>query len=528
MATLRRCLTMAGAALALVIPGAYAQDSLQTARVTYLSGQSVYIDAGSARGVRPGMAIEVLRGGAPVADLEVTVVSTSRASCRIVRSSVELVVGDLVRFHAAAPVVAAGDSSDSSRAVTRTPPRHARALGLHGRVGARYLLSRYGGGAEGDVTQPSADVRLYGEHIAGSPVGVFVDARARRTTTTQSDASDVDGSTRVYQLAVQVNPVGSPARLTIGRQFATTLSAINLFDGATLAFDRARWSVGVLAGTEPDQLNMGYSTEYRQYGAYTQLHNAPGAHRTWSVTLGAIGSYAHGESNREFLYVQGVYVDRRLSVFVAQEVDHNSQWKQDLGESAISPTSTFATVRVRATDVLSLFAGVDNRRQVRLYRDFVNPETEFDDSFRRGAWGGVQLSGWHHLLLSADARTTSGGPAGTARAYTASAGVAQLFPVDLSLSYRGTRYTSETLDGWLHSGSLGITPLGRLRLDLNGGVRNEHDALDIPERSTLTWVGLDADLGIGRSWYLMLSGYHEREQGGGWTEQGYAGLSFRF
>jgi hypothetical protein len=226
--------------------------------------------------------------------------------------------------------------------------------------------------------------------------------------------------------------------------------------------------------------------------------------------------------------VQGIYVDRRLSVFVAQEVDHNSAWKQDLGERAISPTSTFATVRVRATNEVSLFAGVDNRRQVRLYRDFVNPETEFDDAFRRGAWGGVQLSGWHHLMLSADARTTSGGEAGTARAYTASAGVAQLFPVDLTVGYRGTRYTSRDLDGWLHSVSLGATPAGRLRVDLNGGVRTERDALDIPERSTLTWLGLDLDLGVGRSWYLMLSGYHEREDGGGWTEQGYAGLSFRF
>ena len=39
---------------------------------------------------------------------------------------------------------------------------------------------------------------------------------------------------------------------------------------------------------------------------------------------------------------------------------------------------------------VSLNAGWDSRRNVRLYRDLVSPATDFDDTYRQGYWGGVE------------------------------------------------------------------------------------------------------------------------------------------
>ena len=71
-----------------------------------------------------------------------------------------------------------------------------------------------------------------------------------------------------------------------------------------------------------------------------------------------------------------------------------------------------------------------------------------------------------------------------------------------------------------------------LTLDLTGGVRH-----DVPAAGTagaamasalnVQWLELDADIAIGRSWYLLLSVSRER---GGWegSDQMYSALTYRF
>jgi hypothetical protein len=189
-------------------------------------------------------------------------------------------------------------------------------------------------------------------------------------------------------------------------------------------------------------------------------------------------------------------------------------------------------VQFRLADFLSLNGGVDNRRNVRLYRDYVSPETTFDDSFRQGVWGGLYLSAGPHFRAGADARRSSGGPAGNADSYTGSLGVDQLTSLGMAVRARSTHYASPQLNGWLHALSLGATPVGRLHLELNGGVRTEHGPLStaLPADSGLThirWYGIDADIGLGRSWYLLVSGTRTR---GGFesNDQLFTSLSLRF
>jgi len=103
MLPLRACHTGVLLLVALLlgaVGGALAGDGLpeRIASITYLTSSTVYIGAGRDDGIDQGDVLEVVRDGTIVARLEVTDLSSRRASCRIVSGEVELIVGDDVRF----------------------------------------------------------------------------------------------------------------------------------------------------------------------------------------------------------------------------------------------------------------------------------------------------------------------------------------------------------------------------------------------------------------------------------------------
>lgn len=522
-----RTTTLLLGALALATPLA-AQDSAATrsARITYLTSTTAYLDAGREDGLATGALLDVRRQGASVGALRVTDLSSHRAAGEIVRADQPLAVGDSawyvpVAAPAEAQVAQAGDAS-----AARRRGRHPDAL--RGRIGVRYLYSSAAGGAR-DLSQPALDVRLDGTNLGGTPLGLAVDVRARWTNTGGTGAVTTnDGVARVYQAALLVESAKSPVRAVVGRQLSPTIATVSFLDGALVEARGKSWAVGAIGGTEPDPVTFAWSKDITDVGGYVQLRSPVGAAKRWNATLGAVGSYTESRANREFAYLQGSYLDRNVSAFLAQELDYYRPWKVALGEkSSLSPTSTFASLRVRVSDGVSLSAGYDNRRNVRLFRDAVNPETVFDDSFRQGVWGGAFFSFARHLHLGLDARTSDGGTAGHADLYSVTMGATNLGRAGLSIRGRGTRYQNAVQDGWLGSLSVGVSPGSRLSLEVNGGLRSEHNAAADPATQQVTWVGGYADFSLLRSLYLMVSATHESGALEG-SDQGYLSLTWRF
>jgi hypothetical protein len=505
------------------------QDSVATRPVviTYLTTTTAYVDAGRQDGLHEGDTLRVIRGGSEAGRLQVTYIASRQAACEILVQTSPLLVGDTVDVvRKAAPpaptqAVAAGASSSYAPA-----SRHS-GTGIRGRMGARYLgvWQRDGSGAH--FSQPSFDVRLDAQSLGGSPVGFVLDLRTRRTVASMTDgARVVDGRTRVYQGALFLATPGAPVRVTAGRQFSSALSSVTLFDGVMAELARPSWGIGGFAGSEPEPGDLGYSTDVRDYGGYVQLHSRADATSRWTTTLGAVGSYQAGVTNREFLYLQAGYSNRRLSLFGTQEVDYYRAWKQAMGERAWSPTGTFGTLRYELSPSVSVNAGYDSRRNVRLYRDAVTPETAFDDAFRQGVWGGLWVrSGPGRIGI--DARSSSGGSAGQTRSYTLSLGLDRLTALRLGLRSRTTHYSGPRQSGWLQSLSVDVMPAPPLRLALNGGVRVIRDPLADPLQYSVGWLGADVDLNLGRHWYVMCSGTHE-SGGLDSNDQLFGGLSYRF
>lgn len=492
------------------------------ARITYLSGASAYLEAGTRDGIREGTKFDVIRGGETIGALVAEFVSTTRASCKVDTASKPLAIGDSVRY---VPARADARAAEAGAAVATARPRRSSATALRGRIGLRYLVLDPGFG--NPLTQPALDLRLDGQHLGGTPFGIATDIRAQRSSSTSNSSLAAGNVTRVYQAALIFNPINAATRITVGRQFTAALSSVGLFDGVALDFDHPRWSVGAFGGYEPDQATFGLSNVTREYGAYAQLHNRPAQSPLWSFTMGGVGSYSLGQIDREFAFVRATYNDRHLSVYATQELDINRDWKSATEGSATTPTASFVTVLLSLTDALSISAGMDNRRNVRLYRDFITPEIAFDDSFRQGEWGGAMLNLGGHLRISADARRSSGGSTGETQSLTGSFSLYRLTPLQIGMHARATNFTGTLSDGRLQSASLDINPFSFLRFEFSGGMRDSWQTLDPAVVSHLTWTGIDADIGIGRSVYLMLSTYRET----GTTDhslQSFASLSYRF
>ena len=492
--------------------------------ITYLSGGTVYLEVGTKQGVREGTPMDVVRAGEVIAQLVAKYVSSTRTACTITSGTTPLVVGDSVRFHpaAAAATVAGNPASPSSAAAARR-----RVAPLRGRLGLRYLVIQEADGTT--LTQPAVDLRLDGTRLGGTGIGLNVDVRAQRTEVTGglSTGAAPTQLTRVYSAALTLQPGLTGARWSLGRQFATALSPIGIFDGAALDLNFDHWSTGALAGTQPDAASFSPSGEITEYGVWVQRHNARGSQTPWTATVGAIGSYDFGQINREFAYLRTTYNSRRFSLYAAEEVDANRGWKLAVEGSAITPTSTFATAQFNVSDALSMSPGVDSRRTVRLYRDFVNPEITFDDAFRQGSWGELSLRVSSQVRLSTDARWSDGGTSGTAQAITASLFANRITPLHLGLRARTTQYTGPLSAGSLTSVALDAAPSNALRLSVNAGVRSSSVPGSGVAAMQLTWTGADLDLALGRSVYLMLSTY--RETGTPTASiQTYAALSWRF
>jgi hypothetical protein len=496
------------------------------AHVTYLTLSSAYVDAGTAEGLVEGGRLEVMRGDSIIAVLQARFVATHKAACEIVSAAVRLAVGDTARF---VPVSGARDTMlVVVERPTRSPASSDRAGAIRGRVGLYYLTVQQLDGSGAVFTQPSGDIRLSGSRLGGSGVGLTADVRGRRVTQTRADGlgTDVRNQTRVYQAALSWSAPGSPLRLALGRQFAPGIPPVGLVDGVSARLDFRGWSGGVFAGTQPEPVNLGFSGAITEVGASLERHSRAADPARWSLVTGLSGSYEHGAANREFLYLQAQYATSRVSLYAAHELDYYRASRRVGGERAISPTSSFASVQLHLSDMFSLTAGVDNRRNVRLYRDVVNPETVFDDAFRRGVWAGVSTRLGERVRATIDARVNRGGATGPVDSYTLFVSATPSAPVGLSLRSRSTRFVTTTRAGWLQSLALGVSPWSGGDLALSGGARLERDR-GAGTTTSLRWVSADLDVSLARTWYLLVSAYREW---GGFEAHAlvYGGLSYRF
>jgi hypothetical protein len=507
--------------------------SMRSTRISYLAGGSVYLDAGQADGLDVGDTVEVTRGDATIARLRVTFVSSRRASCDTLWTRQPLALGDAALFRGDVKrqvavqdsVRSATASADSIRtAAVLAPPRSRAAIRSarwRGRVGGRWLS--VGTDGSNSYQQPGLELRMDGRDALSGHADVALDVRGRRTVSTSTSGTLTDQFSRVYRASTTFRDHDNRRRLTLGRQTSPTLASISLFDGALLEWSNDRRTVGAFGGTQPDPVRLAWSGELVEGGVFAEWHQPPLAARRWSVSTGGVTSRAGHDVNRDFLFAQGWWFSRGGSASLAQEVDVNSGWKRSMGEPPLSWTSTFATVRVPVTPQLALQSGYDNRRNVRLWRDRVTPETEFDDRYRQGTWAGATLELAQHVRGGAEYRNGSGGD--RSDTWSVNAELYRITRWQASTHSRFSAFTSPGVQSQLVSLGVGVDPMPQSHFEFNVGTRSTRDVLSGINESE-RWQGVDLDLSLGARWYV--NGGYELQQGlAGNTRQVQAGISVR-
>jgi hypothetical protein len=460
--------------------------------------------------------------------LKVRDLYSQRASCDTLSTSGEIRVGDEAGFAAggaAAGVAAAPAESTASLppapvAGASPAPMRARPW-AQGRVGARWLSVR--DAASNHFEQPMLDLRLDGGSDDAT-VAASLDLRGRRTAQVTGSGERSDVETRVYRAAITWRPAGQRASITAGRIASPSLAPVSLFDGALIESAARRWRAGVFAGTQPDPSGMRISSAIREYGGYVETHQRPLARQRWTLGLGAVSSYDQGQPNRDFLFGQVFWQDPVVSASLLQEADIARGWKRAAGEPGFAPTSTFLTAQARATPWLTLQTGWDNRRSIRLWRDHLTPETEFDDAYRQGVWAGAGLRFPAGIALWGDQRWRTG----AGERATTSSGMLELSrPAWRGLALRGrySDFRDDPIRSRLTSASIGVDPHFGTHVEISGGERRTDD-LGLGAGDRVRWWSADGDVSLGRLWYATLSGQRERGEFGT-TSQIFAGLSRR-
>jgi len=521
---MRRILFLA--LIATVTGHAFAEP--KSARVTYLSGDVVYVDAGRNSGIVVGDTLRVLRSKGVVARLRVTDVAAGSAACATLHASSPLEPGDVVLFSAAFPNA---PIEEPAIAPTPGPYEAARASQrVRGRVGARWLLIRTNedpGVTGTDLVQPSLDLRLDGVNLLDGRFDTNVDVRSRRTTRTIGDDSETESRSRVYRASFAWHDRALRRRLSIGRQTAAALSTISLFDGILVETRSGGRSIGMFAGTEPEPERLGFSNDLVEGGAFATFQRRDAGPSRWSVTVGAATSYEKGSPNRDFLFMQGSAQSPHLATFFTQEVDFNRAWKRALGERRVSWTSTYVTLRAPINSWSAVQAGYDSRRNVLLYRDRTTPETEFDDRYRQGTWVGASFEPSRRLRLSTDVRTRAGGGRSRATTWSGTASVHRLTAWNGRARVRLSHFSDEERASDLLSAGFGCDVLAFVHAELGGGWRRNED-LEAPRSpdETETWIDLDLDVTL-RHWFLNWSTERSTSDTGTvWQQTG--GISWRF
>jgi hypothetical protein len=471
------------------------------AKVTYVSGSTVYVDAGTEQGLAEGSVVEILRDGAVVATLKVTTVSSKRASGTIEPANAEVRVGDGARFTATAAVAAAA-------APATTPESKKRGdTGVHGRVGVRWLYVKDNSGLGQDFSQPALDLRMTGRQVGGAAFDFDVDLRPRRTYRTRADGtSDDTSSNRIYQANAAWRP--GDFRIAAGRQLNPSLGPVAMFDGLLGEYRKPRWGVGVFAGSEPDPEDFAYDSGTKDWGLFADWTSAPGAATRYWLNVGALTSTTEGEINRDVLYASGRLVRGGFHGYLLQQLDYNRGWRKDAEGETITRSGSFLALRWQAAKTVSLNAGWDSRRNVRVYRDFVTPATDFDDTYRQGYWGGVEWRPRGVWLAALDGRSASGGSAGSADAWTLRLGTTNRTKLGLDATLRATTYSGPWVDGDLYAADVSLQAGSRVRLGARAGMRDESGSFITPGAETVSWIGADVDVIAGRRGYVSFAWDH--------------------
>jgi hypothetical protein len=501
--------------------------------VKYRSAANVYLDAGGARGLSVGDRLQVVVGGAAVAELEVVYVAEQSASCKVISEARPVHAGDTARLSARAttPAAAGGTTSPpvplaAAETATSEPApadwsaggRSSAAPWAHVRGAASfgYYKSWDQTGSALGFEERTARVDLGLDDIAGQPLSFTLRARSRQDVRARmlSEQTPQDERTdQLYEVALRYAPPSDHFGLEFGRIGIYRFVGVGYLDGLLARYrPLTNVQVGVFGGRVADIEGLGFGGTGSKYGGFVRL--VPGGRYALSgydATLAYVKENADGDVSREYLSLESRFASgSRWSLSERAELDLNRGWRQELTGKSYQFSNVSFSGNLQVASSAWAFATYDGQRNYRYYLNRQVPETVFDDLLHQGLRAGLSYLkaggfgasvGFGMSLKEPDPRIPD---LNRANAYSFNCGLhhADLFSSGYSVGIDGTGFSNGYTDGGLVSARLGRRFAAGHMLDLSYG-RSFYHVKDTGQDRTTQWLRLLGRGELGHRVYLQ-------------------------
>ena len=474
----------ASAATVATVAEATAEPELPALQVSHVGADAVYLNGGRSHGLTVGQIISVVRDGEPVAELQVAFVSRKSASCRVVDSRLEIVLGDqaipiasldqpaapaeTASAEPAAPgppTVGVPDRPEKDRRVSSSPPASGtdrKWADFSGTLSVRWHHFEDGSDVPRSFDQTTARVNLRSQSLNGAyeariRVRGREDRRYRENEPTETSRRD-----RLYELAFSYEPPEGRVFLEMGRMASSPMLGFDYLDGVLGEYRFPRkgsedtrshfFGVGGFYGQRSDIDDIGLGAEGAAYGAFFHYKRKRTRESPFYADLlvGGIRETYEGEVSREFVSVYGrLGSGSRWSFYQRADIDINTDWRRDVAGDDYQVSNLLSTVNYRFSDNLRLGLSYDHRRRFREFENRDTPEEIFDDRLREGFRLTAQIGdprGWR-LTSSIGVRSEEGASedayTGTGSVFHTNIGGHNLL---LGLDFSG--FSGDTSDGY--------------------------------------------------------------------------------
>jgi len=385
------------------LPAARANEILQTA-VSYVTADGLYVEAGSAQGVRAGDVGIVRRAGSEIARVEVLATSTHSSRLRLLDGG-PVEVGDTVVLRilvlpasrpppektpemvpeSRGPFVPLLEKQ-ARRAKTRAPANI-----FHGSLWVRQLV-HFDGENRLDYQTTIAGSRGSVERLAGSPWTLRWNGNLSLRGGDAFSGSALEGARLdLFELSFG-RRLEQGGFVQFGRLFPRALSGIGYLDGALIEMSLSNgWRAGGLLGFKPTRGDLTPSLDEPTLAAYATVERGKRRKSYYSATFGILASLFEGAADRTALLVEQHY-ERGSGL----RIDSSAAIDLDVGAGAVRSGTRLSRFDLRAalrpTPALTLRTGIehwerlDNRAERRDLSS-IDPGL-FDRGFWRGWIGG--------------------------------------------------------------------------------------------------------------------------------------------
>lgn len=350
--------------------------------VSYTGTAQVYVKFAQTANIHPGDTLYVGQGSEkPLAAL--VVINKSSISCVCSRISlVQLQKGDKVYHTAPAkivdevkaetplllPDVPEAMTEDTSQKVPKE--QNNRETRLRGRFSVASYTTAYS--PEPTVSQRMRyTLSLTATHLARTPLSAEAYVTfSHRDHQWSEIKKDIFQGLKIYSLSVnyQINP---QHKLSLGRKINPNISQLGVNDGLQYEFSRRSFSLGILAGSRPDQQNFTLNTGLLQAGAYLS-HTSKRAAGLIQSSVALVEQTNKGLTDRRFIYLQHANsLLPKLYAFGSLEFDL-FQKVQEVSKQQFSLSNAYLSLRYRPLKQLSLSLSYSQRQAIIYYETYKN------------------------------------------------------------------------------------------------------------------------------------------------------------